>query len=215
MRLAAHVHAVAIGPDVVLLDLRQDAYFCLPDLARALGPVLTDRAADLPAALVDVFRAGGWAADMPEGAPPDRPLREPRADLTVLSPRPLRGRDIGPLIGSLWDLAVRYHGRGLPQVLEFVRRAPSHLAAARTPAPELLDLIARFRSAEVWLPTPGKCLARSFLLLRFLQRSGQSADWVFGVRTWPFGAHCWLQVGDTALDEAVELAAEFKPILAA
>ena len=55
---------------------------------------------------------------------------------------------------------------------------------------------------------------RSFVLLRFLQRSGLNARWVIGVRTWPFSAHCWLQIDDTALDDAWERLVVYEPILA-
>jgi hypothetical protein len=43
---------------------------------------------------------------------------------------------------------------------------------------------------------------------------GFDADWIIGVRTWPFMAHCWLQVGAVALDDDVERLAAYTPILA-
>ena len=81
-------------------------------------------------------------------------------------------------------------------------------------AAETLRLARVFQRVAVWLPMPRKCLVRSFVLLRFLQRSGLNARWVFGVRTWPFAAHCWLQLEDTVLDDLVERLAAYEPILA-
>ena len=60
----------------------------------------------------------------------------------------------------------------------------------------------------------GHELRDSCVLLRFLQRSGLDARWVFVVRTWPFAAHCWLQLEDTVLDDMVERLAAYEPILA-
>ena len=41
-----------------------------------------------------------------------------------------------------------------------------------------------------------------------------AAVWVFGVRTWPFSAHCWLQIGDAVLDDDPERVGIYPPILA-
>jgi hypothetical protein len=73
-----------------------------------------------------------------------------------------------------------------------------------TPAPAALEVVARFRRWAPFAPVSGKCLLRSFMLLRLLRRRGFDAHWVFGVSTWPFTAHCWLQVGDIVLDDSHE-----------
>jgi hypothetical protein len=65
-----------------------------------------------------------------------------------------------------------------------------------------------------WAPYQGACLHRAFLLLFMLRASGADAIWVFGVRTWPFSAHCWLQVGDSVLDDDPERVSLYTPILA-
>ena len=46
-----------------------------------------------------------------------------------------------------------------------------------------------------------------------LRRAGQNAAWVFGVRTWPFSAHCWLQIGDAVLDDDPERVSRYTPIM--
>ncbi|WP_374571406.1 lasso peptide biosynthesis B2 protein [Phenylobacterium sp. J426] len=61
-------------------------------------------------------------------------------------------------------------------------------------------------------PLPAKCLVRSFALLCFLRRCGHDAAWCFGVSTWPFAAHCWLQVGEVALDDHPDQLAAYTPI---
>lgn len=209
MYLAPHLHAVAVGQDVVVLDLAADAYFCLPGARRAVG-LSRDRRSLNPSAQAEAeLRGAGMIVDV---ATSSRDLPGPvRHDLLSAQASALRWRDVAALLGCTWDLFRLYRGRSLPAIL------------AATSAPlrdtdqidaHLIDLVGRFRLGVIWIPAPAKCLARSFLLLRFLQRHGRNARWVFGVRTWPFGAHCWLQVGDVALDEAADLAAEHTPIYA-
>jgi hypothetical protein len=65
-----------------------------------------------------------------------------------------------------------------------------------------------------FVPFQGECLFRSRLLLAYLRTEGRDATWVFGVRTRPFQAHCWLQLGDTVLDDAAERLCGYVPILA-
>lgn len=166
---------MGVGEDLVILDLAADRYLCVPG-----GAPL-------------VASAGG--------TPP------PRND----GPRPLRQLPSGPdrlrppeglaLLLSLADLAVLYPGRGLGGVLGAVARRRRDGPAD----PQAVYRIARaFRRLAVWLPISRKCLVRSFVLARLLQRCGLGCDWVLGVRTWPFAAHCWLQHADVVLDDRPE-----------
>ncbi|WP_395443832.1 lasso peptide biosynthesis B2 protein [Caulobacter sp. UC70_42] len=79
--------------------------------------------------------------------------------------------------------------------------------------PALLADLAVWRRISPWLPLDGACLFRSGMLAAFLGTLGHRTTWVFGVRTWPFQAHCWLQVEDVALDDEAERLCAFKPLL--
>jgi hypothetical protein len=58
------------------------------------------------------------------------------------------------------------------------------------------------------------CLFDSLVLCDFLLRLGLSPTCVFGVRTLPFGAHCWVQVDRSLLTESsIEYVATFSPVL--
>ena len=59
-----------------------------------------------------------------------------------------------------------------------------------------------------------RCYVAFDVAVRVLRARGFDALWVFGVRTWPFSAHCWLQVGLTALDDDLERLAAYTPIMA-
>ncbi|MDB5367860.1 MAG: lasso peptide biosynthesis protein [Rhodospirillales bacterium] len=67
--------------------------------------------------------------------------------------------------------------------------------------------------ARFYYPADLVCLRDSFMLMNFLLAHGIAADWVFGVRADPFSAHCWVQVGDLAINDDVERTARFTPIL--
>lgn len=211
LSLAPHVHLAVIGEDVVLLDVSADTYLCIPDGRAQLRPS-EDGAAVSPAD-ADVLQ-GLVAAGLICAKP--RPLgRRPAA-------RPVR--DVGPpseaslnlgqalrLCAAMWDLAWRYRGRSFSDILAFAGRAPACDADRHA---EIVRLARLFQRVAVWLPMSRKCLVRSFVLLRFLHRSGLNAQWVIGVRTWPFSAHCWLQLGDMALDDSWERLVVYEPILA-
>lgn len=212
-RLPSHVHLAKVGEDLVFLDLRREAYLCVPNgLALrpspdcgSLDPPTPEIAAELLAA--ELLVSASEAAV---------PARQPRAPLPAkglqLTRAPMTGRDTVRLLGALFDLATRYPGRDLAAVI--AAAAPVQDSQPEDDA-EVLRLASVFERVAIWLPIPSKCVIRSFLLLRFLQRSGRGATWVFGVRTWPFAAHCWLQLGDVALDDAPERLQTYEPILAA
>lgn len=64
-----------------------------------------------------------------------------------------------------------------------------------------------------FVPGQGECLYRACLLRSYLAGRGLGSSWVFGVRTWPFAAHCWLQCGDLVLDDDPDRVALYTPIL--
>jgi hypothetical protein len=57
-------------------------------------------------------------------------------------------------------------------------------------------------------------LRDSIALLEFLDQAGLTAHLVFGVIADPFAAHCWVQTPELILNESVDTAGLFQPILA-
>ncbi len=78
---------------------------------------------------------------------------------------------------------------------------------------EIVRQTALFARWLPWVPSQGACLYRASFLRRFLAASGLTADWVFGVTTWPFSAHCWLQAGDLLLDDDLDRVATYTPLM--
>lgn len=58
-----------------------------------------------------------------------------------------------------------------------------------------------------------RCLWDSLALAFFLLRRKVQCEWVFAVQMQPFGAHCWIESGDVLLNDALEYARQFIPII--
>ncbi|MEI9985565.1 MAG: lasso peptide biosynthesis B2 protein [Aliidongia sp.] len=76
------------------------------------------------------------------------------------------------------------------------------------------ELVAVFGVMRPYFPGKPSCLLDSFMLVEFLARYGMHAHWVFGVRTEPFSAHCWVQRDDLVLNDTLDHVGTFVPIMA-
>jgi hypothetical protein len=210
------VHAVRIGEDLVFLEAGADAYFCLPGGAKdiTLSPGGRALAATDPELAADLAAAGLL---QPLGSDPITASRGPTAlpcasAITEATPPP-SWRDGLEAFRAILDLALHYRGRSFAEILAALG-PPAPSTSDLAPGPELLALVHRFHRWAPYAPVSAKCLLRSFMLLRLLRRHGHDARWVFGVTTWPFEAHCWLQCGDVVLDDHFERLWRYQPILA-
>lgn len=211
-RLAEGVHAATVGDDVVFLSITADRYQCLPSAAGLLD--LDVAKGSLRIHHDALAGALGRAGLIARGTPTPRRAAPPLPTATLAAgPFDLPGRrDLQALACSAVDIALSYRGRPLASLLAAVDASRAQRGAPRH---GLEAVVAAFHRWAPWAPVSGKCLLRSFMLLRGLHRHGLDATWVFGVRTWPFSAHCWLQVDGVALDEHPARLAAFTPILAA
>jgi hypothetical protein len=211
--LPPKVFAVPIDNDLVFLDVGRDSYFCWPgndgrvDLrAHAAEVVVSDSrvAADLTAAGLLVDHNDPEAR---RGAPPT-----PTFSAIPPAHEPPQWRDILQAARCLIDLWFTYARRPFSEILRRSGGAGRAICEA-SPTPELLALVTRFHRWIPYAPVSAKCLLRSYLLLRLLRRHGHDAAWVFGVATWPFRAHCWLQCGEVVLNDDVDRLTPYVPIL--
>lgn len=76
------------------------------------------------------------------------------------------------------------------------------------------DLAQRFDRYRRFVPLARQCLPDTLAFLGFAGRRGCFPTLVFGVEAWPFAAHCWAQSGDVVLNDALDHARAFSPILA-
>lgn len=209
--LADNIHMVLVDDDVVVLDTAADAYVCFVGGAafvRIAGRQVMIEGAAAYAALSDgrFIRAHSGEATR---TPPALPRVEARLEL--------QGR-------PTWREAVWFAGSFIYGAKRFKTAPFSNLIGTKDAAHAALgvtDLDAALRVTGLfarwlpWAPAQGACFYRAFMLRRLLNRAGIHADWVFGVATWPFSAHCWLQIGDLLLDDDVDRVRAYTPIMVA
>jgi hypothetical protein len=204
------VHAAVVDEHIVFLDASAGAYFCRACAGAEVRPDRRTLALSDDDLAADLLSNNLVAA--PCGPAPARRWSPPPRATALRATYPQPGlRDIREAVLALCDLLRTYRGRSFPQLLATARAGLAPQLIDRPP--DLLELLDRFQRWAPYAPVTYKCLLRSFLLLRLLHRHGQDADWVFGVTTWPFDAHCWLQVDDVVLDDEVDRVARYTPIM--
>ncbi|MDV3455853.1 lasso peptide biosynthesis B2 protein [Sphingomonas sp. HF-S4] len=204
--------------DLVLLDARQNAYFCVPRAdAGGLKAALTGNSRFRPAAdMLDELEAAGLFTTI------DTP--SPSALLPFLATCDLYGspgRRAALTPHQIWDLASAFVSAQL--AIRFARperwfrriaRRNAHGRRGARAGIEIAALARLARAAQPFLPGTARCLGSSLFLLGVLHRRGLSARWVFGVRTYPFEAHCWVEHDGMILNDSLEHARSFTPIAA-
>lgn len=208
--LKPHIHMTPVGDDVVVLDVRHDTYFCLIGASAVLtldnnGAV----AARTDNALQALAQAGLLSDTVDRRKPmPVTPSRATRLELEAPATLWERARFVRTSLSVLRD----YHCASFATLIN----DPGSKAMGRMADPESSALhrqVALFARWLPWVPAQGTCLYRAFFLRRLLWERGLVADWVFGVTTWPFSAHCWLQVEDLLLDDDVDRVRAYRPIM--
>jgi hypothetical protein len=110
----------------------------------------------------------------------------------------LKLRPIQSIVEAVRDRKARRVARGCRQA------DPVRLRALMTAFTRLRPLFYTLR---------GACLLDSLTLLHFLNPEGIHPEWVFGVKTEPFDAHCWVQYGEVVLNDAPDRVRQYAPIL--
>lgn len=212
--LASDVHATAIDEDIVFLDVSTDAYLCLSQASLLVTLGEGGMVAPRDEASAQTLIEAGLVTHTPRLAARAIPPK-PTHDLPGAVRRP-RPREIAAGLLASGAAERDFRRLGFARILERARQGRPSVDASGDDAPDeaVLDAAAMFAVLRPWLPTGGACLKRSYHLLGYLRRLGLDADWVIGVRTWPFMAHCWLQSGPVALDDDVERLVAYTPILA-
>jgi hypothetical protein len=232
--LADHVFVCLNGEHLVLLDLKEDRYWALEASQTAGFESLVDGwpvkvagaadSADSPspetAAAVEVLVGRGL---LTQAVPPGKDATPVTATLPMRELVSESDTAAGPRSGS-WitfftasafaKLALRTWP--FERVIRRVKRRKELLGPNAIPldaerARKLVEAFARYR---VFLfSSKDECLYDSLALIEFLARYGIYPQWVFGVQTRPFAAHCWVQHGDIVFNDTVEHVSGYTPIM--
>jgi hypothetical protein len=231
--LSPHVHVCVAGKQVVLLDLERDKYLSLAH-AHPVGrwvrgwPVPSDSAATDASATAAAQESSLLAKMISQGLLVADPVKGKEA-APVVTPRPREALveydfDVRPRTNAaqLWTL-LRAHAaakwslrhRPIRAVVEGAqlrkRRAQAGLAVDIS---AVRSVVAAFLYLRPWFYTArDACLLDSLTLVNFLARYGIFPEWVFGVKTDPFFAHCWVQQGDCIFNDTPDYVRGFSPIL--
>ncbi|MFZ0500018.1 MAG: lasso peptide biosynthesis B2 protein [Steroidobacteraceae bacterium] len=232
--LAPHVYPCVSGQHVVLMDLERDKYVAVVPAHRLAPwvrgwPVGSVRAPDTPHdtdagadALVSQLLAHGMLVTDPHIGKPAVPVSAVRAARSLvefdLDTRPRTGAALLSRFGRCYlraQLALKL--RPIQAIVESVRDH-KRAGAARGPGEpdpvRLRALVSAFmRLRPLFYTLRAACLLDSLTLVHFLGAEGIHPDWVFGVKTEPFDAHCWVQDGEVVLNDAPDRVRQYSPIL--
>ena len=214
------------------MDLERDKYVAVPGYrlaSRVLGwPIgslpTTDslQGADADAdALVSQMLAHGMLVSDPHVGKPAIPVATARASRGLefdLDSRPETG---GALLWRFGCSCLRARMslklRPIQSIVEAVRDRKVRLARVSCPQADparLRALVGAFiRLRPLFYTLWAACLLDSLTLLHFLAAEGIHPDWVFGVKTEPFDAHCWVQQDEVVLNDAPDRVRQYSPIL--
>jgi hypothetical protein len=102
----------------------------------------------------------------------------------------------------------------IPQFLERSHRRAASCGHGRPEKKQHLQrLFSAFAHCRALLYTAsGECLLDSLAVHDFLSRFGIASSLVVGVRTCPFSAHAWIQVGPCVVNDIAEIVRAYEPI---
>lgn len=213
--LAPDIHIADVDGDLVLLDARHDRYFCLPrGAASPLKAALMTPShvrPELPG-LEALEAAGLFSGDVAPNR--NRPTESKAAcDLfgeEVVLPRP-RPRDVVGLLAL--HLHARCRTAAVPprRWLRDIAWRNARFDEATT-AEAARHLARRVFATQPYLPRATRCLPASMTLIALLHRHHVPGRLVFGVRTYPFEAHCWVEHRGVVLNDTFEHVRWFTPI---
>lgn len=206
---APHARMAILGEDLVVFDLRHDRYVALPG---ALGAgdhqaSTTSLAARLQPGAAAALSEAGLLID--GGGNDPLPLSQPNL---MLQPGrcAVRLRDIVCLVIALVRVGWRLSRSRHCSTFHMERLPPPPLGAEGAYA----DAIARLAALRILVPTPRRCLPAALVAGMTLKMQGLDTEIIFGVRSHPFEAHCWLQRGPLVIDDDLDRVRSYTPIAA-
>lgn len=215
--LADQVTFCSVSGRLVFLDVRHDRYFCLGDQLEPVFQALLTAGGEPVDGVEKLVGAGvvDLAKDRPGVIAPSE-IALPTVsllDLQIPEPR-RRKRLVAEVAWRLCRARMDLRQRPLRTILDAVRARRQPSVKDIMYQARVISLAAAFNQARRSVPLAPRCLMDALALLDFLGSRQAFPGLVFGVRLNPFGAHCWVQSGDTVLNDRVDHTGLHTPILA-
>lgn len=234
--LSNHVFLSVVGEHCVFLDLKKDKYLSLnraktkafgrhiagwpsdcenDDVSRA-SPITSSYDSNISAlanrGLLTLDPCNGKQASTVSVAVPTTALNRRDLDVTISVST---SHIVAFMVGSV-RAAAMLRWRSIESIANRVERRKKSNGSSNDPLEfaETERLLAIFDTLRPFFPAEYLCLFDSLLLVEFLAQKGIYPTWVFGVRTKPWGAHCWVQQSDVVLNDYLERVRNYTPIMA-
>lgn len=218
LRVRDHLYHCRSGDRTIFLDVDANRYFCLSDELERMFQAFN--ATILPGNDKD------FAALLERRILVCDPLTVRNVD-PIAPPRPTRNLRVEVPAGwniTLTAQALAHHAlvrhkirhASFSTIIDDLtaRSRKVRLTPVQPTANEIARIVSAFDKAGLILGVADQCLIRSISMLAMMHRVGTAPYLIFGVRTNPFSAHCWVQDADVVLNDAAEHARLFEPILA-
>ncbi|MCJ8157044.1 lasso peptide biosynthesis B2 protein [Sphingomonas sp. LaA6.9] len=203
------------GDRAIFLDLRRDRYFRLDDMVdRAFRDLVKTPGHPKASIPSELSRSGLLIATPGDVFPQPQSATAPVSEFDPAHERPATRRSTACAFGAQLRADWLTRHRPLHWMIERLVPATASRACAEMAGPSVMaGIVSAHLSVDLWLSPHDRCLARSIALLGALRRRRVAAELVFGVTARPFAAHCWVEAGGIVLNDRVEHARLFTPIL--
>lgn len=213
-RLRDNLYWCVSGGRPIFLDVDADRYFCLsPSAAQAFERFSSGHAepTDLEA-LGELVDDGLLIYDSRTTTSPSASWVPPAtSDLSIAPRSPFNVRAALRVIGAeiMIDLLLR-----VSTLARVVERCSGRPITADAPCDmvELQRVVRASWDASFVLRATDRCLVRALAVHWLCRRRGFDTKLIFGVRTNPFGAHAWVQLGEQVVVGEFEQARLYAPI---
>lgn len=211
--LAPGVGFCLAGDDLIFLDARRDRYLQLGGERRAAFERLCAREPNDSDAMEGLIDTGLFSRSETATAIAPVEVYVPTSDLAAAPIARTRLASIAAAARALyWARKALLPGRLVATLDGFAEAKRSRSGDADDIG--LAALASVYGEARRWVPVPPRCLVDALALYRLSLRKGFAPTLIFGVRTNPFAAHCWLQSHSAVLTGTAEEAHNYRPVLA-
>lgn len=215
-RLAPGLSFCSADARRIFLDTARDRYLCLPAALDMTFSRWLEGDARTPADAVNLRRLAdqGLLAEQPGPDHPPSPCPAVAPARTSLFDRAegVTALDaLGAYARFRWA-RLRLTHRGLAASLNAVELRKHRMARSGEDEASMRAVANAFRRAAAFATTRDHCLPHALAVADALCARGVAGMLVIAVRTGPFGAHAWVQVGDAIVNDSVDNVRDFTPI---